>query len=539
MLLGGRGKGRKDSRTIHIHLGPHKTGSTAIQRDLRAHGAAIAKASGIRPIDDPCIWELGRALNKRQDDEATRLVEDVSALCAKQRGDVLISCEDLAGELPGRTNDRKIYPRLWPAVNLLRKAFAQDRVRFYFFTRDPEPWLRSSYVQLLKYRDRFKSFEGYTAFLKGLEGLWDDVIERPVARLGEDFVTIPYQEGAGFSATVSLLTAVGGEAAAAALPPPAERPNSSPPEPIIRLLEQANGCGSSRGALQAAKESIWKGTVHVPPIASIGGRPEWPPRRMRPEWLSSELEALWTRVNWRGSAQDQPNVMPPTDCDLISLRTNPVEAADELPDVGRENIENQVKILEVRFRRQPRTCLLLGLVISYLRRNTGHEDHASALFQRLWAEEYPVLLGFLETRWLISTFQTFLDHGVNENQRIIGGAGFFLANTMKLYEAERALDGAAPDAIYPNLQPTTKSGFHGLDRFRVGGSDLPLNTLAHLLELAAKEERAGRVLQEFLLRVKRYHSAFSRMDRTREAHDVDIPPFSDCWSFFEPPKGKG
>ena len=161
------------------------------------------------------------------------------------------------------------------------------------------------------------------------------------------------------------------------------------------------------------------------------------------------------------------------------------------------------------------------------------------MFQRLWAEEYPVLLGLLPTRWLISTFQTFMGHGVNDEQRQIGAAGFFFSNTLKLYEAERALEGLPADATYPNLTPETKSGFKGLDRFRVGGTDLMLNTTALLLELAAREERAGRVMQEFLLRMKSYNTAFSRMDKTREQHGIDIPPFSDCWSFYEPPKLKG
>ena len=67
---------------------------------------------------------------------------------------------------------------------------------------------------------------------------------------------------------------------------------------------------------------------------------------------------------------------------------------------------------------------------------------------------------------------------------------------------------------------------------------MALNTTAHLLELAAREDRCGRVLQELLVRVKRNHTAFSRMDRTRARHGAHEDQFKNCWSFFEPVEWK-
>jgi hypothetical protein len=251
--------------------------------------------------------------------------------------------------------------------------------------------------------------------------------------------------------------------------------------------------------------------------------------------LSPELARLWSRVEQRMQRQDQANLMPDADCDLVPYRTRIVEAPEALPDGGRARMENQARILAYRLRGLPETCHLLALAISYLRRNTDHTAHASTLFQRLWAEEHALLLGLLPTRWLVSAFQTFMEHGVNDAQRMIGAGGYFFANTLKLYEAERALDGLAPDATYPHAEPATKSGFAGLDRFRLGGTDLMLNTTATLLEIAARDATAGRVVQEFMLRLKASHSAFSRMDRSRIAHGIDVPQFADCWSFFEKP----
>ncbi|MEM1300318.1 MAG: hypothetical protein AAGH68_13680 [Pseudomonadota bacterium] len=526
----------RGKRTIHVHVGPHRTGSTAVQHDLREFRDRIASEIKVTPVDDASLWSYARALNVKRGDavqeEGARLVK----VCKPERGDVILSCEDLAGNLPGRGQARQFYPRLAENLEAIRALFPDDHVRFYFVVRDPDEWLRSAYVQLLKYRRRFKSFEHYLKFLTDPEDMWDAVVARGRAAFGEDFVVLEYAAGA--SSGEVLLEAIAGQAATGLLPPERTRPNTSPGADVVRLLEEANKPGASDEAVQAAKNSLLRGEVHHPILPYEPGRPAWPPSPERPSWLSPGLEALWTRASSRGQPQDQPDILPPVDCNLVPYRTEVEPASEGLPSVGRERMEDQAAILAFRMRPLPKTCYLLGLVISYLRRNTGHEEHAAHLFQRLWAEEYPVLLGFLPTRWLISTFQTFLDHGINEDQRQIGAAGFFLSNTLKLYEAERALDGLPPDQTYPNLTPATKSGFRGLDRFRVGGTDLMLNTLALLLEMAAREDRAGRVLQEFLLRVKTCHTAFSRMDQTRAEHEIDIPPFSDCWSFFEPPKLK-
>lgn len=525
-------------RTIHIHVGPHKTGSSAIQNDLKAYASALFKKNGITPVLDPSVWHLAAAMNRLDQPEIDRNLESLAKVCETQRGDLALSCEDLAGDLPGRNKTRQPYARLWQNLNALLQAFSQDDLRFYFFVRDPDAWLRSAYAQNLKHRRRFKSFAAYMKFLTDVDGLWDKIVEPLQQRLGDKFVLIPYEEDPSFSASQALLKEITGELNTIVFPDRPARVNSSPPSDIIPLLEEANRSGASNEAIQAAKLSIWNRTKHGSVEAVATGRSDWPPSLQKPDWLSPDLEALWSRVAWRASRQEQANLLPPPDCDLIPRRLAPVHASEELPDVSRARMEDQASILAHRFRKMPETCYLLGLVISYLRRNTGHEEHAAILFQRLWEEEYPVLLGFLPTRWLISTFQTFMDHGVNEKQRAIGGAAFFLSNTLKMYEAERALEGLPTDSCYPNLVPATKSGFWGLDRFRVGGTDLMLNTNALLLEVAAGDARAGRVLQEFLLRIKRFDTAFSRMDQTRLSNDIDIPPFSDCWSFFEPPKVK-
>lgn len=523
-------------RTIHIHVGPHKTGSTAIQHALRDHREKLAQDFGTAVITDESVWSFARSVNSENDAKADAELKSLLADCGKHSGDLLISCEDLAGHMPGRGNTKRVYGYLWPNLNRLRKAFRNDDVKFYFFVRDPERWLRSNYIQLLKYRSKFRSYEEFIAFMRDLDDVWDATLERVRDRLGENFIEIPYQEGSEFSASKAFLTNALGPAAAAILPTEEKRPNTAPSAEVIRFLERVNKSGASTHAVHTAKRFILGAEKPSALATAQSHQPAWPPARDKPDWLATDLEALWTRVTWRAPSETQTNLLPDPLGDLSGYRLRIIDVEGDLPDVGRERMEDQAVILRHRLKGLPETCYLLGLAISYLRRNTGHEAHASQLFQRLWADEYPILLGFLPTRWIISTFQTFMDHGINEDQRTIGAAGFFMTNTLKMYEAERALEGLPADSTYANTTPVTKAGFWGLDRYGIGATDMLLNTNALFLELAAKEPLAGRVAQEFLLRVKHYHTAYSRMDNSRIKHQIDKPPFSDCWSFFEPPK---
>ncbi|MFD1156561.1 hypothetical protein [Roseovarius aestuarii] len=521
-------------KTIHIHLGPHKTGSTAIQRSLRENAKTLKTGFGLTLIKTRLVRKAAGFLNSDRLPEAAETLGKVAGLCAAREGDCVISCEDLSGALPGSRQTQEIYPHLWRNISILEDAFDGFDRRYYFFLRQPDDWLRSVYVQNLKHRQKFSRFEKFADFLQ-VDDLWDAVIAEPVAELGRSFVTVDYAQDAARSSVRDLLAAVAGcdRDKVQALPEP--ELNLSPGETDIALMQQINRSSASQEAKRRAKLALFEAHETPPSHAGTPVRSDWFQAPQKPETLPEVLEPLWQRVRKRVAAQDQPNLMPDIDIDLRPLRNLMVEADGDFPDVNRDQMAGQAEILIYRFRGQSEICFLLGLAISYLRRDTPHTAQASALFQRLWAEEYDILLGFLPTRWLISSFQTFLDHGVNADQRIIGSGAYFYANILKAYEAERAFEGLPPDAVYPHKLPQTKMGFAGLDRFKLGGSDLILNTNALLLEYSARDDTAGRVAQEFLARARTAQSIFSRMDKSRQAHEINIKQFSNCWSFFQKP----
>ncbi len=521
---------------VHFHLGPHKTGSTAVGAFLRAHPGLIERDFGITPVVDEAVYASARALNSGDFTLAETHLSELAEICTGTETDCLISCEDFAGDLPGRTKIPQPYPNLADNIARIKSCFAVHDTRFYFFTRQPQDWIQSAYFQLQKHRARFGSLQDFQDFLH-VEDLWEGVLTPIRDMLGPDLIELPYHEGPGFSAVTALLSAILGDAAIAIDPKLLPRRNPSASPEVVAVLEVINQASCSPHARKRARQWLLN-ERRAPPLSPDKIElPPWPPAQTRPGWLAPGLSALWDRVDQRLSKAVQPNLLPDPFCDLSRYRLRLVTAAEELPKVSRSDMRNQVQILSYRFRGLPETCLLLGLSISYLRRATDVTEHAAYVFHRLWHEEYAILLAALPTRWLISTFQTFLEHGANSAQRSAAASAFFYANMLKAYEAERALEGREAKAIYPHDAPVTKSGFRGLDRFKLGGTDLMLNTNALLLEQAAADDAVGRVIQEFLLRTRSAATIFSRMDQSRKALGVDNPQFANCWSFFEDPGG--
>ncbi|NNU79856.1 hypothetical protein HMH01_05310 [Halovulum dunhuangense] len=145
------------TQRIVIHLGPHKTGSTTIQRLLSANRARLSPEVSVIGPRDPMLDRLsalarkGRrrpsaeALAARFAAESRRLARSCRHLPA-----VLVSSEDLLGPLPGRHGVRGLYPAAEQRLAQLEKAFAHDgaEIVFVFYQRPFEDWLGSVQRQL-------------------------------------------------------------------------------------------------------------------------------------------------------------------------------------------------------------------------------------------------------------------------------------------------------------------------------------------------------------------------------------------------------
>lgn len=516
-------------KKVLVHIGPHKTGSTSIQNTLSA-SADFLNGAGISYLQNSETHRAALDLANERFEEAEHRLSKISETLSDLPTEwVILSQEDFCGALIGRTAQRRIYPKLTKNLRVLMRALRPHKAQFVFFVRDEAEWLRSSYHQHLKFRTRFCRYSDFAAYY-GQDFSWSAKLEKPLEVFGPNFITLTYdtQPASGVEALIGLIDAKIGNirpipGAATANPSPA-------PEQILKL-ERVNEMSEFKQTAWFSK-SLILGNWRAKPGASKPAPPAWPPSVDDVSFTG--LPSLLQRVKARVQKQDTVDILPPVSVDLEKLAAERLPADVEMPKLDRWNIRNQSKILDYHFRGKSRLSHLNALVISYLRRDTPHTAKARALFQRIWREQGVILVNELSTRWLISTLQTFLDHGENEAQRMIGTAGYFYGNMLKIYEGERALEGMEQNASYPNVTPQTKNHFRGLDRYNVGGTDLMLNTNALALELAQRDDVAGLVLQEFLLRVKSGESVFSRHDRTRVNEKIDVKGFEDVWTFFEP-----
>ena len=513
-------------QTVHIHIGPHAAGEHAITRALDSSRDDLRERLSLSVLPPIPVAEAALRFNTGKAPEGQRRLRRLAKELRETPSlDGVISCPDLAGPLPGLSKDFSPYPDLAQRLEQVAAAFPDQQCRFYFLCPPEELWLADLRGVLATRTDREIRGVAGDARLDFSRG-WTAVL--PPAGLeainGNDALVAAGRFLDRLDPTGALQRRM-----------PLGRAADAGIGGVLAAIVEAPASPAAKEA--ARTRLLLPPDTAGPPPQTAASYPDWPPRApVLP--VPKALAALGQRAAKRVSRQGKiDNVLPEPDIALAALRTDLVDGAEEFPGGKRANMLNQIEILSPRLRHRPAATLLNALTISYLRRDTPYTSEARHLFLRLWREEHEILLGTLPARWLISTLQTFFDHGETEDQRMIGGTGFFFSNLLKAYEGERAIEGHAPDALYSGTKPTTKTGFPGMDRFRLGNTDLMLNTMAMLLETAGREPVAGRVLTEYILRLKTADTLFSRMDRSRRHLGADMPGFKDCWSFHEPPDG--
>lgn len=524
---------RGTRKTVLVHIGPHKTGSTAIQKSL-LDASEILSDEGIAYVHTPQTHQAALDLaNERFDMAEQRLSQIALTIGALKESHIILSQEDFCGPLIGRSAQRRVYPKLTKNMRIIMRAMRPHDVKFLFFVRDEADWLRSCYHQHLKFRSRFFDFNSFQEQF-GADLKWAFKLEKPKTVFGDNLIISQYTRDpkAGIRCLLDMLPI---DETLKTEFPFYQSVNASPHADQIHQLERINEMSEFGPSAWFAKSFFLKG---IRPKASPQSKRSflsWPPMTAVSNFCA--LPKLLERSKMRVSQQKVADVLPQVAVDLEELARERLPEDVDMPDLERMDMAHQATLLNYHLRGKSRLSHLNALTISYLRRDTPHTDKARTLFHRIWREQGVVLVNELSTRWLISTLQTFLDHGENEAQRSIGTAGYFYGNMLKIYEGERAIEGLEQDARYENTAPQTKNKFRGLDRYNVGGTDLMLNTNALALEIAQRDEIAGLVLQEFLLRVKNSGNVFTRHDRTRQEKRISVDGFDDVWTFFEPGQG--
>ncbi|MEM8774598.1 MAG: hypothetical protein AAGF53_06165 [Pseudomonadota bacterium] len=177
---------------ITIHPGFHKTGTSSLQKGLVALSEPLAPHLRFALLPD--MLELVRAARRFSRSPSAQHLntfgKHMATWIAKQDQNdprpLVISAEDLSGHTPGKfeITDYSAAPKLMQAaVSALRVANPKVDIDVWFTTRDPEPWLRSVYYQLLR---ATRMTDGLNCFAKAHQkaAALDRVVEQTEDLLG-------------------------------------------------------------------------------------------------------------------------------------------------------------------------------------------------------------------------------------------------------------------------------------------------------------------------------------------------------------------
>ena len=373
---------------IIVHLGPHKTGSSAIQKCLSQNRNSLL-AYGVCFLHDSETLEAALSLAKEDFDQAEVQLNSISKQIEQRSEKVFIlSQEDFSGDLPGRSPKRRIYPKLTKNLRVIKRSFRPNRVSFVFFVRDEADWLRSCYAQYLRYRTRFHNFEDFSQHY-GFPFLWREKLEKSHQTFGDELQVRNYSKEpmagvdailqlAGLDERHHLQTSVGASV------------NSSPSADTIALLEHINRVSEFRPTSWYAKKLVISGWKPNVPRVSQKTKADWPPRVFGQH--ACALPKLLERTAKRVPKQSVANILPEQMVPLEPLVFDYLPSNVEMPEISRERIEDQSRILTYHLRGKSRLAHLNALVISYLRRATPHTDHARFIFHRIWEEKGAILV---------------------------------------------------------------------------------------------------------------------------------------------------
>ncbi len=203
--------------------------------------------------------------------------------------------------------------------------------------------------------------------------------------------------------------------------------------------------------------------------------------------------------------------LEPQQEDLQALKEQLVSTADgqdrvyahgSVPDLAAHLVR-----LRGEFVGQPELLYRHAQLIVLVRREADTQANY-ARFEQLWLAEPQFLRTQLDLRWLVAACDTFMDHAQDPALRALALCAVTLANTVKLQETERFLQGTAataapdqPEALQA-LHTRRVNLFDGLSAF-IPGTDDTLRNMRWRLDEVCSLHPLGVVVQEIFERLQR------------------------------------
>jgi hypothetical protein len=200
---------------------------------------------------------------------------------------------------------------------------------------------------------------------------------------------------------------------------------------------------------------------------------------------------------------------------LPELEKMIVKGNGPVPSSGAKiDLEDHIQMLQDEFTGQSEILLYHALLNVQLRRNIGVVDTVARL-RNLWTGYRPFLLVNLDSRWLVSTCDSIVDHFDEPAEKITAMSASLLINTIKLYETERLAHGhwhSPPGLANPCFEWEGRFDlFDGVSAYRIGKGDMIKNLLTRARSIQHYSEFASPIMNELLRRINRSDTIYSRL----------------------------
>lgn len=195
---------------------------------------------------------------------------------------------------------------------------------------------------------------------------------------------------------------------------------------------------------------------------------------------------------------------------LAAARLPAAREADPPPRGNPEALADKLGQLAADMPGQSELVLYHAGLIVHLRRGL-RTDEMWARFSALWRDHAALLIGHLDSRWLISACDTFADFDEDPAARSAALATSLMANFVRLYETEQKSRG--PD-LRPLMPPRGRSElFDGTIAHGIYKGDTLRNAMQRLGSLAATAGRPAMVLDALVGRIAAADTPLTRFAR--------------------------
>ena len=254
---------------IVVHAGFHKTGTTAIQSSLAANGKhlwphmALVLPARIGPVSKCATLHSVTQDPLSLEEYHSRLTEFLHTVHIGKKRHLLISCEDLAGLIPGRSghDNYTTCPVLMLATKVaIQDVFGSDLpLTFYMSTRDPDTWLRSSYAQNLRVSPLKMDFDQYSTAYRDAADFAPVLTQTQLLLEDTPVMTQALEDTSdlrfGPATPIIDLFPLPAETLAALAPP--QRRNTSPDAALLAQMLDLNQSGLDEDDLYARKKALF------------------------------------------------------------------------------------------------------------------------------------------------------------------------------------------------------------------------------------------------------------------------------------------